>query len=244
MSLHCLSRPLAQLQRHSIVCVPCSPLYNNTHTRSLVTSGPSGPLNDLKTSPSHVPTVDIERLSHLKRPNRGGQDLSQRYQRLERSLRGKSGYGREIQDLARSGEVADLVPYTSQEDRQKASTSTGKSTRRIFRGFVIPNAPKPPAEDECCMSGCAVCVYDLYDEARKDYIQALDNLRSNLDELNIPESEWPVDIRPDRQGGPVTKPNVTLSAFEQLEQALKAKKEQSQATSSSSTGDASGQGEG
>ncbi len=94
------------------------------------------------------------------------------------------------------------------------------------------------------MSGCAVCVYDLYDEARKDYIQALNKLRSNLDELNIPESEWPADIRPDRQGGPVAKPNVTLSAFEQLEQALKAKKEQSQATSSSSTGDASGQGEG
>lgn len=146
MCLYCLSRPLAQLQRHSIVCASCSPLFN-THKRSLVTSGPSGPLNDLKASPSHAPTVDIERLSHLKRPNRGGQDLSQRYQRLERSLRGKSGYGREIQDLARSGEVANLVPYTSHEDRQEASTSVGKSTRRIFRGFVIPDAPKPPAED-------------------------------------------------------------------------------------------------
>ena len=94
------------------------------------------------------------------------------------------------------------------------------------------------------MSGCAVCVYDLYDEARTDYIQALDNLRSNLDKLGVPETEWPADVRRDWQGGqtsPVSKPNVTLSAFEQLEQALKAKREKESHSSSSVTG-SSGEG--
>ena len=81
---------------------------------------------------------------------------------------------------------------------------------------------------ECCMSGCAICVYDLYDEARNDYVQAVDSLRSNLTGMGIPENEWPVDIRRDGKGGetnPVSKPSVTLSAFEQLEQRLKQKRD-------------------
>ena len=36
------------------------------------------------------------------------------------------------------------------------------------------------------MSNCAVCVYDLYDEARQDYVQALDKLRLNLEKKGVP----------------------------------------------------------
>ncbi len=78
------------------------------------------------------------------------------------------------------------------------------------------------------MSGCAVCVYDLYDEAREDYIKAVDHLRSELKKLSVPESEWPADVRPDWKGGqtsPVSRPDVVYNAFEQLERALKAKRE-------------------
>ena len=80
------------------------------------------------------------------------------------------------------------------------------------------------------MSGCAVCVYDLYDEARKDYMHAIGNIRSELTKMGVPETEWPADIRTDWQGGqtsPVSKPNVSLSAFEQLELALRTKREKS-----------------
>lgn len=74
------------------------------------------------------------------------------------------------------------------------------------------------------MSGCAVCVYDLYDEARQDYVQALGKLHANLDKMGVPEDQWPADIRriPDSPQ-PAKRADVALSAFEQFEKALKEK---------------------
>lgn len=40
--------------------------------------------------------------------------------------------------------------------------ATAKAIPRIVRGVEIPIRPPPPESDECCMSGCARCVYDLY----------------------------------------------------------------------------------
>ena len=37
-----------------------------------------------------------------------------------------------------------------------------KVVPRIVRGVEIPARPPAPESDECCMSGCARCVYDLY----------------------------------------------------------------------------------
>lgn len=74
------------------------------------------------------------------------------------------------------------------------------------------------------MSGCAVCVYDLYDEARQDYVQALDNLHTNLDKMGVPEDQWPADIRRTLDSPqPAKRADVVLSAFEQFEKALKDK---------------------
>lgn len=76
------------------------------------------------------------------------------------------------------------------------------------------------------MSGCAVCVYDLYEESRAAYKESLASLRSTLLSANIPESEWPLRLqtstpstRTDTNKGPV------LSAFEELERKLKEKHE-------------------
>ena len=82
------------------------------------------------------------------------------------------------------------------------------------------------------MSGCAICVYYLYDEARTDYIQAMDKLRADLTKLSVSESEWPADVRRDGQSNDparTSKPNAnaSLSAFEQLELALRTKREKS-----------------
>lgn len=90
------------------------------------------------------------------------------------------------------------------------------------------------------MSGCAVCVYDLYDEARTDYVMAVDKLRHDLTKLGVPESEWPADIQGSGQGSdlvPASKPSgsASLSAFEQLELALKAKREKDTLGSASVT---------
>ncbi|KAL4269146.1 Oxidoreductase-like domain-containing protein [Pleurotus pulmonarius] len=150
----------------------------------------------------------------VKRPTRGGQNLTLRYARLERSLRGKEGFQKELDKLTWASEVQTHPP---------APANPSKGGIPMFRGFFVPEKPRPPEADECCMSGCAVCVYDLYEESLSAYNESIAALRSSLEERGISETEWPAPVR--RTGTPVpTKNNVALSAFEEFEQALKAKK--------------------
>ena len=71
-----------------------------------------------------------------KEPVRGGQNLSQRYERLEKSLRGKEAYGKEIQQLTqKSGTI------------QSPAEARRGGGARTFMGFVVPEEPKPPGPD-------------------------------------------------------------------------------------------------
>ena len=72
------------------------------------------------------------------------------------------------------------------------------------------------------MSGCAVCVQDLYVEALDEYTKALATLRTSLSLLNVPEDKWPPEVRTGNYV-PAPKKNVALSAFEELEARLKQK---------------------
>ncbi|KAG8778131.1 hypothetical protein FRC12_025149 [Ceratobasidium sp. 428] len=68
----------------------------------------------------------------------------------------------------------------------------------VVRGVKIPLKPRPPESDgdkECCMSGCAVCVYDLYLSSLDDYKQALLDARAQFQSRAVPLSEWPDDVR-------------------------------------------------
>ena len=76
------------------------------------------------------------------------------------------------------------------------------------------------------MSGCSVCVYDLYEESVEAYKQSLSTIRASLDKLNIPESQWPPDIQrgpPSNASENTPKKSVVLSAFEEMEQRLREK---------------------
>lgn len=145
VSHHCRSLPRL-LQRHN-----APRLLARAHSitfRGLTTHASSTPLGVSSSSSTFsTPAVDQNKLRHLKHPSRGGQDLSKRYQRLERSIRGKTSYGRGIEAFERSRGVTHPAPYTTEENIQGASTTTGKINRRIYRGFVVPEAPKPPADD-------------------------------------------------------------------------------------------------
>lgn len=185
-------------------------------------------------------------LDHRKRAFRGGQNLSDRYKRLEKSLRGKIG---RTDDITRDISSTDDVDLTSPTPVQAAAVG------ETFRGLVIPKEPKPPESDgtcinlylplqvwtpcyslysylllftECCMSGCAICVYDLYDEALTQYREAVQTLRTSLAAMNVPEHEWPRSIRtnpqPDRPAVPTQK-TVSVDAFEEMERQLREKKE-------------------
>ncbi|EGO03356.1 hypothetical protein SERLA73DRAFT_174814 [Serpula lacrymans var. lacrymans S7.3] len=158
---------------------------------------------------SHPKTITKER---WKRPGRGGQNLSERFRRLENTLRGKGAFTRKVAELSQVPDVA-----------HSASQYVGSSG---LKRFALPEQPKPPAEDECCMSGCAICVYDLYQDSLTAYDESINSLRVLLSSSHIPESEWPPDIRKSSQGITAEKrKDVVLSAFEEMERALKEKQE-------------------
>jgi hypothetical protein len=77
------------------------------------------------------------------------------------------------------------------------------------------------------MSGCAVCVYDLYEESSDVYQKSVEDLRSKLIAMNIPEDEWPKSIQTKEKSSLNTqaaKPaSVIMSAFEEMERRLKEK---------------------
>lgn len=80
------------------------------------------------------------------------------------------------------------------------------------------------------MSGCAVCVYDLYEESLAAYKDAVDALRQSLTAMQVPESDWPVDIQTKlrhaaNEFSESQRKEKILSAFDELEQALATKKQ-------------------
>lgn len=79
---------------------------------------------------------------------------------------------------------------------------------------------------ECCMSGCAVCVYDLYEDSLLEYKASLVSLQRQLKSMGIPESEWPSHIKSSPNFQAIRIPSSTsLDAFEAMEKALKAKQQ-------------------
>ncbi|KAJ7463894.1 hypothetical protein B0H11DRAFT_83032 [Mycena galericulata] len=154
-------------------------------------------------------TLDAGAIERLKSLTRGGQNLSLRYRKLEQSLRGKEALQRDMR--ARESETK----YREAPDFTKESGVAAIEGANYFHGFKIPTRPKAPESDECCMSGCAVCVYDLYEEALTAYRVSLDGLRATLAAKGIPEAALPEGVRrrEDQGGG-------SISAFEALEKAL------------------------
>ncbi|KIM86849.1 hypothetical protein PILCRDRAFT_289755, partial [Piloderma croceum F 1598] len=161
----------------------------------------------------HFSYENAESIARLKRPTRGGQNLTDRHRRLEKSLRGKEARLKQIDDLPRSSTFAQL------------SSVPKRPALNTFQGFVIPEQPKPPEPDECCMSGCAICVHDLYLDALTTYHESVSSLRSSLSALDIPESEWPSNIQTSGfESKEERKFDVNMDAFLALERSLREKK--------------------
>ena len=177
-----------------------------------------------------------DEITRLKKSSRGGRNLSERYRALERALRGKETFTRGKEELAHHVPIISIS--VQDENIRKESIET-------FHGLVVPQEPKPPADDgaflldnlfpdtfinhttECCMSGCAVCIYDLYEESLASYEDSITALRKSLGALGIPPNTWPLNIRPDvEKSTPESRKGVILKALEEMERKLKEKKEE------------------
>lgn len=64
------------------------------------------------------------------------------------------------------------------------STPAGESTD--YHGFKVPIKPLPPGAEDCCMSGCAHCIYDLYEEDRQEYKAKLAKVLDEISKAGLP----------------------------------------------------------
>ncbi|KZO98658.1 hypothetical protein CALVIDRAFT_535265 [Calocera viscosa TUFC12733] len=130
-----------------------------------------------------------------------------------------------------------------------------ETPKRVLRGIELPERPIPPASDgafiplpvernwmansatECCMGGCAVCVYDLYSEAVEEYHADLATARTKLLASDVPKDLWPNDVLESGQDGKsvgnkakdavddeIDRLDASLKAFLAMERALKKKR--------------------
>ncbi|KAG0270975.1 hypothetical protein BGZ95_001296 [Linnemannia exigua] len=76
------------------------------------------------------------------------------------------------------------------------SAASAESTN--YHGFAIPVKPSPPGAEDCCMSGCAHCIYDIYEEDRQEYKT---KLAETLDEIAKAGLPPPPNINTKAAGG-------------------------------------------
>ncbi|EIW77365.1 hypothetical protein CONPUDRAFT_168309 [Coniophora puteana RWD-64-598 SS2] len=225
---------------------------SNTPTSTKHHVGPNGSANGNRSSHTwpHTPA--------RTRPMRRGQDLSARWHRLENALRHKAALGvaRDVLGGPRSamegaGVEGGVVDVEERGGVEAVDVDVGRKDDTVARiaGLEIPDEPRPPADDECCMSGCAVCVYDLYDDALNEYRERVESLQTALRANGVPEAEWPARIRtapssitspffdaPGGTGGAsssqvqqspqAAQRSASTSAFEALEASLRGSKEE------------------
>ena len=82
---------------------------------------------------------------HPRRPARGGQNLSERYVRLEKSLRQKGARSSELEQIQQQPSPSQAATQTS------GALKPHQKPLQYFRGFQIPEEPRPPADDGACI---------------------------------------------------------------------------------------------
>ncbi|KAK9722084.1 hypothetical protein K7432_002971 [Basidiobolus ranarum] len=85
---------------------------------------------------------------------------------------------------------------------------------QILKKYGLPERPQEPTT--CCMSGCANCVWDVFNDDIKEYNEAVKNIRSDYQAKGIPipeelEQELSQEIEVD----------PSMKAFLDMEKAMK-----------------------
>lgn len=90
-------------------------------------------------------------------------------------------------------------PLQTSSLQSSSSAQIDDTAKLIFiRGVAVPKKPEPPGPEDCCMSGCARCVYDLYAESLQDYHEDLTaarrTLQSQLRGASEDDTWWNIEL--------------------------------------------------
>ncbi|GAA6009122.1 hypothetical protein JCM11491_005758 [Sporobolomyces phaffii] len=95
-------------------------------------------------------------------------------------------------------------PSAPVDTKASLTPAPGQDRAREYLGVELPTKPAPPGDGECCMSGCAHCVYDVYLDDVHLYHDRLAQLRPRLvaafrnrnraNDNDDARAQWPSDI--------------------------------------------------
>ncbi|KAJ1733869.1 hypothetical protein LPJ61_001350 [Coemansia biformis] len=100
----------------------------------------------------------------------------------------------------------------------RAPGAAGPDVEAMMR--ALPPKPEPPSNDDCCMSGCEFCVWDLYDEDMREYRKQAELARAVLEARGRPV---PRQLRPESLRDAV---DPAMRAFLDMERAMAARIQQ------------------
>ncbi|KAK0555741.1 hypothetical protein OC844_006021 [Tilletia horrida] len=92
------------------------------------------------------------------------------------------------------GPAAAATTTTAVQEEEEVVVAAGGAGPKpvLIRDVLVPRKPPPPGPEDCCMSGCAHCTYDVYADAIQEYIAELGRARDALVGLvpALGEGEW------------------------------------------------------
>ncbi|KAF9339461.1 hypothetical protein BGZ91_005830 [Linnemannia elongata] len=103
----------------------------------------------------------------------------------------KKGYGNTL-PRARPSLEYNTLPRAASTGSASFVTGTGSTLSTPaaestdYHGFKVPIKPLPPGAEDCCMSGCAHCIYDLYEEDRQEYKAKLAKVLDEISKAGLP----------------------------------------------------------
>ncbi|KAF9290170.1 hypothetical protein BGZ68_007754 [Mortierella alpina] len=143
----------------------------------------------------------------------------------------KKGYSNTLPTV-HSAKTENSLPTAVSRGSSTFATGTQSSLSKPaeesipYHGFAIPVKPTPPGSEDCCMSGCAHCIYDIYEEDRQEYKRKLAIVLKDIEKAGLPpppnivtKSSTTADGSPAKDDDDDMDPG--MKAFLELERKLK-----------------------
>lgn len=89
---------------------------------------------------------------------------------------------------------------------------------QLEKQLSLLSKPAAPGSEDCCMSGCAVCVWDLYQDSFEEYKSQRSFLKAAKEELRSTSKTAINDEEDDDQAEEI---DPSIKAFRDMERALK-----------------------